>query len=207
MLPLEKRIRSKSDLKDFLSADLQHLKVGWLVYLLQCNEAAVLKRHQVLLRKTEYHMNTNHRIRAAFYKFLLLRFQNKYCLHIALNCCGKGLRLMHVGPILMNGNVTIGENCKLHFNTAFVAGGTNHGAPTLGDSVVVGVGAVVLGGVTIANNVAIGAGAVVNKDVLEENITVAGVPAHKISNNGSSGWGKGATQTVDNSTHDSISNL
>ena len=99
---------------------------------------------------------------------------------------------MHVGPILMNGSVTIGENCKIHFNTAFVAGGTSQDSPTLGDSVVVGVGATVLGGITIANNVAIGAGAVVNKDVLEESVTVAGVPAKKISNHGSGNWGKGA---------------
>ena len=192
MLPIEKRIHSKKDLKEFLKADLQHLKISKIIYWLQCNEGAIIKRHQILLRKTEYYLNTNRRIRATLYKFMLLKFQNKYCLHIGLNCCGKGLRLMHVGPILMNGNVTIGENCKLHFNTAFVAGGTNNGAPTLGDYVVVGVGATVLVDITIADNVAIGAGAVVNKDVLEPGITVGGVPARKISNNGSGNWGDGA---------------
>ena len=192
MLAIEKRIRSKADLKDFLSAELKYYKVGKLIYWLQGNEAAVLRRHQILLRKTEYYTNTNRRIRSLIYKLRLHRFQIRHCLHISLNCCGKGLRIMHVGPILMNGNVTIGENCKIHFNTAFVAGGTSHDAPTLGDCVVVGVGAVVLGGVTVANNVAIAAGAVVNKDVLEESITVGGVPARKISNNGSANWGDGA---------------
>lgn len=59
----------------------------------------------------------------------------------------------------------------------------------MGKHVVVGIGAVVLGDVIVADNVAIGAGAVVNKDVLESNIAVAGVPAKKISNNGSSKWG------------------
>ena len=53
-------------------------------------------------------------------------------------------------------------------------------------------GVAVLGGITIADNVAIGAGAVVNKDILEKNVTVAGVPAKKISDNGSANWGKGA---------------
>ena len=47
---------------------------------------------------------------------------------------------------------------------------------------------VVLGNVTVADNVAIGANAVVNRDVLEENIAVAGVPAKKISNNGAIAW-------------------
>ena len=191
MLPKEKKVQTKRDLREYLSAELQYYKVNPVIYLLQCNEAAVLRKHQILLRKTEYYLNSGKRIIGNYYKFQLLRFQNKYCLHIPINCCGKGLRIMHVGPILMNSRVTIGENCKIHFNTAFVAGGTNHDSPTLGNSVVVGVGATVLGGVTIADNVAIGAGAVVNKDVLEKSIAVAGVPAKKISDNGSANWGKG----------------
>lgn len=197
MLPKEKRIRSKKELREYLSAELPYFKAGFFTYLLQCNEDAVLRRHQILLRRTEYYLNSGKKIRGYFYKMLLLRFQNKYCLHIPINCCGKGLRIMHVGPILMNGSVTIGENCKIHFNTAFVAGGTSQDSPTLGNSVVVGVGATILGGVTIADNVAIGAGAVVNKDVLEKSVTVAGVPAKKISNNGSANWGKGAKPKKD----------
>lgn len=62
--------------------------------------------------------------------------------------------------------------------------------PTLDDGVIVGVGAVVLGGIYVAKNVAIGANAVVNKDITEENIAVAGVPAKKISNNGRLEWNK-----------------
>lgn len=194
MIPEEKRIRSKKDLKEFLSVELPHYKSNFLTYLLQCNEGSVLRRHQILLRKTEYFLNTRKRIRGSLYKILLYRFQMKYGLHIGINCCSKGLRIMHVGPVLMNSGVSLGENCKIHFNTAFVAGGTNHGAPTIGDNVVVGIGAILLGGITVPSGVAIGAGAVVNKDVLEENVTVAGVPAKKISNNGSANWGKGAKE-------------
>lgn len=47
-----------------------------------------------------------------------------------------------------------------------------------------------LGGVTVPNYVAIGAGAVVNKSIEEENIVVAGVPAKKISENGTFNWHK-----------------
>ena len=79
---------------------------------------------------------------------------------------------------------------SLHVNTAIVAGGTNHEAPVLGRNVVVGIGAVVLGGVKVADYTAIGANAVVNKDVLEENTCIAGVPAKKISDNGSKSWGE-----------------
>ena len=97
---------------------------------------------------------------------------------------------MHVGPILINGNAKIGKNCSIHINTSIVAGGIDSSAPTIGDNVVIGVGAVLLGKISIANNIAIGANAVVNKSFFEEDIAIAGVPAKKISNNGRSKWNK-----------------
>ena len=95
---------------------------------------------------------------------------------------------MHLGPILINGKAHVGRNCALHINTALVAGGTNDTVPYLEDGVVVGVGAVILGGVHLAENIAIGANAVVNKSFDEPNIAIAGVPAHKVSNNGRTHW-------------------
>ena len=111
-------------------------------------------------------------------------------LHIPLNVFGRGLKVMHLGPILVNSRCHVGEDCSLHINTSLVAGGTNDDVPVLGNHVVVGVGAVIVGGVHIADYTAIGANAVVNKDVQEENTCVAGVPARKISNNGSREWNK-----------------
>jgi len=116
--------------------------------------------------------------------------QYKYAMHVPLNCCGKGFLIIHIGPLLINDKASFGEDCSVHVNTMFVAGGTNDGAPQIGNNVVVGVGAVVLGPVKIADYVAIGANAVVNKDVLEENVAVAGVPAKVISKNGTKEWNK-----------------
>lgn len=58
------------------------------------------------------------------------------------------------------------------------------------DGVVVGIGAVVLGNTHVARNVAIGANAVVNKNIFDENVAVAGVPAHKVSDCGRLNWNK-----------------
>ena len=58
-------------------------------------------------------------------------------------------------------------------------------AATIGDNVFIGTGAKIIGDITIANDVAIGAGAVVTKDILEAGITVAGVPAKKVSDHNS----------------------
>ena len=76
----------------------------------------------------------------------------------------------------------IGENCII--NSGVVLGGTSHKyeVPKLGDNVLVGAGAKILGSITIGNNVVIGANAVVLKDV-SDNTLVAGIPAKVIKEN------------------------
>ncbi|MGM9551706.1 MAG: serine O-acetyltransferase [Clostridia bacterium] len=184
------RINTKADLKDWLSYELPRYGKGGLKAFIGGDECWILRHHQILLRKTEYYINSKNKVMYLIYKARLNRIQNKYTLHIPPNCCGRGLKIMHVGPILINQNAHLGEDCALHINTAIVASGLDSSVPVLEDRVVVGVGAVILGGVRIAKNVAIGANAVVNKDVSEENIAVAGVPAKKISNNGRLAWNK-----------------
>lgn len=195
MLSEDKRIKSRAQLKDWLSVELRPYedlgRLQDLLNLFNANQGAILRRHMILLRTTEYHINAGHRLRALWYKLRLRHLQNRYGLHVALNCCGRGLQIAHLGPVLMNGSVTVGENCTLHINTGLVAGGADNGVPTLGDNVVVGFGAVVLGGVHVADRIAIGANAVVNKDFPEPGIAIAGVPARKISDNGSDSWNKG----------------
>ena len=184
------KIETKKELKEVLNIEKAYYPVGKLVYILQGSEKAILRKHQILLRKTEYYSNTHNRIMAGYYKLRLNRIQNKYALHIPLNACGKGLKIMHVGPILLNSNVEVGEFCSFHINTAVVAAGSSDGTPVVGNHVVFGVGAVALGPIKIADYTAIGANAVVNKTVDEENIAVAGVPARKISNNGNKEWNR-----------------
>lgn len=166
----------------------ENMVVGGIRRVFPITETDILRKHQVILRKTEYYVNNRRYILSKIYKIRLFRLQNKYSIHIPLNTCGKGLKIMHVGPILLNRKVTVGQDYSIHINTALVAGGTTGDVPTLGNGIVIGIGAVVLGGVYIANNVAIGANATVTKDVNEENIAIAGVPAHKISDNGSLKW-------------------
>lgn len=183
-------IRNRKDLKDWLNYELKAYGKGGINNFFCITEKQILRKHQILLRKTEYYTNIQRKIIALFYKIRLYKIQNKYSLHIPINCCGKGLKIMHIGPILINDKAKIGNNCALHINTAIAAGGVDNNAPEIGDGVVIGVGAVLLGGIKVASNVAIGANAVVNKDVLEEDIAVAGVPARKISNNGRTKWNK-----------------
>ena len=88
---------------------------------------------------------------------------------------GAGLFLPHTTSIVVHYNARIGKNCTLH---QFVTiGGDGRGrAPSIGDNVFIGAGAVILGNVRVGNNVTIGANAVVTKDV-PDNATVVGIPA------------------------------
>ena len=89
----------------------------------------------------------------------------------------RGLFIYHFGGgIVANGKW--GKNVHLHGNNCIGNGGPGHHIPpTLGNNVMVGVGAKIIGDVHIADNVKIAAGAIVVKDILEPGCTVAGVPA------------------------------
>lgn len=75
----------------------------------------------------------------------------------------------------------IGKNVQIRQCTTI--GITNKGCPTIGDNVIIGANAVIIGKVTIGDNCTIGAGSVVTKSV-DPNCVVAGNPARVIGVNG-----------------------
>ena len=145
---------------------------GWLFF----SEKGVLWCIQRRLRICEYHLNCGHKLRYKMNLLLYHRRAFKVGIKIPPNTCGKGLRIVHIGQILINAGAVIGENAALHVNTSIVAGAHGRNA-VIGDNLLMFVGATVIKGSTIADNVTIGAGAVVNRDVEESNVSVAGVPA------------------------------
>lgn len=191
METINESIDSKEKLKKFLKYEsIKYNRKSIRMPIFCITENSFLWKYNVLLRKTEYYVNTKKKFRAFIWKCLLYRYQNKHQIHIPINTFGCGLKIMHLGPILVNGRVKCGKNISIHINTSIVANGVNDGTPVLEDGIVIGVGTVILGGITIAKNIAIGANSVVNKSFKEENIGIAGSPARKISNNGSLEWNK-----------------
>lgn len=82
----------------------------------------------------------------------------------------------------------IGEDCILCQGVTLGGTGNERGKrhPTLGNRVVVGTGAKVLGNIQIGNNVKIGAGSVVVRPV-PDNSTVVGIPGRVVRRRGESG--------------------
>ncbi len=90
---------------------------------------------------------------------------------------GSGAFIDHGMGVVIGETTIIGKNCLIYQGVTLGGTGKETGKrhPTLGDNVVVGAGAKVLGNITIGDNVRIGAGSVVVKDV-PPNCTVVGIP-------------------------------
>lgn len=90
---------------------------------------------------------------------------------------GKGLFIDHGMGVVIGETTVIGENVTLYQGVTLGGTGKERGKrhPTIGNNVVIGTGAKVLGNIAIGDNSYVGANAVVVKDV-PHNSTVVGVP-------------------------------
>ena len=89
---------------------------------------------------------------------------------------GKGLRIHHFGGIIVNSEASIGEYCTLYHGVTLGDLGGWGSAPRVGNHVVIGAGAKLLGNIEIGDDCHIGANAVVRTSVPAGCLAV-GVPA------------------------------
>jgi len=89
---------------------------------------------------------------------------------------GPGIRIYHYGCIIVNPLSVIGKNCTIRHGVTIGNRHADDDVPVIGDNVVIGAGAKILGNIKIGDNVHIGANAVVLYDVPDNNIAV-GIPA------------------------------
>ena len=88
---------------------------------------------------------------------------------------GKGLLIYHYGSIIVNADAKIGDYATIF--PGVVIGAKSNGCPVIGNHVMIGAGAKILGGgVHIGNHVTIAPNAVVVKDI-PDNAIVVGIPA------------------------------
>ena len=82
-------------------------------------------------------------------------------------CCkiGKGFRIHHFGGIIFHPSVVIGENCTLYQGVTIGDRGGIGNASRIGDNVLIGAGAKIIGEIVVGDNCVIGANAVVTKSM------------------------------------------
>lgn len=98
---------------------------------------------------------------------------------------GKGFFVDHGMGVVIGETVVIGDNVLIYHQVTLGGTGKEKGKrhPTLGNNVIIGAGAKVLGPITIGDYAKIGAGAVVLKDVAPYT-SVGGIPAKPIAKAG-----------------------
>lgn len=139
-------------------------KVEWLTYRKENSKSFLLK------------------FRWLFAKYRFKRISIRLGFSIPVNVFGPGLSIPHYGTIVVNPNVRVGANCRLHVGVNIGASGGVDQVPTIGDNVYIGPGAILFGNITIGDNVMIGANSTVTKS-FTNNVVVAGSPAKIIKTN------------------------
>lgn len=95
---------------------------------------------------------------------------------------GRGLLIDHGMGVVIGETAVVGDNCTIYQGVTLGGTGKDTGKrhPTIGNNVMIGSGAKVLGPFTVGDNAKIAAGAVV-LDAVPESSTAVGVPARIIS--------------------------
>jgi serine O-acetyltransferase len=155
------------------------------------NYVNITYKYVVNLRYAEYHHNNSlfvgkrslvgiyHTLLTFFYFRQLKLISFKTGIQIPPNTVGPGLTIFHYGDIIVNPYARVGSNVRLNPGVVIGNKHSRYDTPVIGDNVVIGSGAKVIGPIHIGDNVVVAPNAVVVKDV-PANAVVVGIPARII---------------------------
>ncbi len=139
--------------------------------------------HAVLFYRVSHKLYENKKFFAARLISQSARFLTGIEIHPGAKI-GRGLFIDHGSGVVIGETAEIGDNCTLYQGVTLGGTGKHVGKrhPTLGNNVMVGSGAKVLGPFRIGDNSKIAANAVV-LDEIPENCTAVGIPARVVRKN------------------------
>ena len=166
----------KNDIKSIMDRD-PAARNPWEVFFMYPGFKAVM-RHRIA-----------HKLYNKGHKFIATRISNntrrKYGIEIHPAAqLGNGVFIDHGMGVVIGETAIVGDNCTIYQGVTLGGTGKDKGKrhPTLGNNVLVGCGAKLLGNFTVGDNVKIAANAVVLSDV-PENCTCVGIPARIVRRN------------------------
>lgn len=133
--------------------------------------------HAVLWYRFSHFLFRHHLFFLARFISQLARFLTGVEIHPGAEI-GRGLLIDHGSGVVIGETAVIGDNCTIYQGVTLGGTGKERGKrhPTLGNNVMVGSGAKILGPFTVGDNARIAAGAVV-LDTVPPDSTAVGVPA------------------------------
>lgn len=158
-------------------------------------DPAARSTFEVFMLYPGFHAMIYHKLAAFFFRhklFFLARWVSQICnrrtgieIHPGAQI-GEGLFIDHGHGVVIGETAEIGDNCTIYHQVTL--GGTGHEKhskrhPTIGNNVLIGAGAKILGPVTVGDNALIGAGSIVLTDV-PANSTFTGVKARLVKQDG-----------------------
>ena len=185
---LEYMKKRRADKEAFLES------VADTVVAVKQRDPAARSTVEILLLYSGVHAMAAHRIANRLHKegkFFAARAVSqisRHCTGIEIHpgaTIGKGLFIDHGMGVVIGETAEIGDGCTIYQGVTLGGTGKDVGKrhPTLGDNVMVGAGAKVLGPVRIGSNSKIAANAVVLREV-PENSTAVGIPAKVVRRDG-----------------------
>lgn len=189
-------IQSKRDYHNYIACDARNYRIvsgyagvkEWLLNRLlssPISDQSKIWSYIKTLRKCEYWHNTGTLLGGGKFIYLwylhkLRRLSRITGFQIPPNTIGPGLTIWHWGPLIVNGNARIGDNCTIRPDVVIGYKDRTGPAPIIGNNVTINSGSRIIGnGVVVGDNVIIAPGAVVTKSI-PSNSVVAGVPAKVI---------------------------
>ncbi len=160
------------------------------ISMIKDRDPAAKNKLEILLLYSGLHAVIAHRISHVLYEkklFFAARFvsqTSRFFTGIEIHPgakIGRGLFIDHGTAVVIGETAEIGENCTIYQGVTLGGTGKHIGKrhPTLGDNVMVGAGAKVLGPFKIGNNSKIASNAVV-LEAIPENSTAVGIPARVV---------------------------
>ena len=160
------------------------------------NDPAATNRLEVLLFHTPLHAIIFYRIAHFFHDQLHLPLLPRFLSALA-RCwtgveihpgarIGKPFFIDHGTGVVIGETAEIGDNCVMFHNVTLGGTGKHRGKrhPTLGDNVLIGTGATLLGPITVGSNTKVGANSLIRMHDVPSNCTAVGTPARLVKRDG-----------------------
>lgn len=151
---------------DNLKADIARLGGGKTSLRALCR-GLLSQGFQAIFVYRCFRLLREHHLPGQPFRFLCERFiEITTGISIPAECkIGRGLRIHHFGGIILHPATVMGDNCTLYHHVTIGDRGGYGGAAVIGNNVLIGAGAKIIGEISIGDNCKIGANVVIDHDI------------------------------------------